>query len=732
MSKSRDDLKWTRLSTHRKLRSLVLAVPLGLVIGGQAGAALPPGYRLVRVIDTIVNNTDPSLFANDTFGDSETSLGINPKNPDEVTILGFSGGWGSFAPLFHTSSAGTTWSKLFDIPQPPGGFTGPNDQTLDWGQNGLDFSFLGSFGSGFDVVSVRATDPTNSATFNYRLNGGNAAITNVNGTQGAADQPWLIVNRDPFNASQQNTYVGYTDLSVVPVIERVAVSNGVSPLNFTVDNQVGVADGTTEHVSGLRVTGDPATGTVYAIWGTCSGNCLGDPKQIDYMLNRSTDGGVTWSANGSTGGTVIVTANSSQPIPKFGTVNGMFGGVHHATVDPATGAVYYVYGTKSAVTGNDRLGIRRVTFDLAGTPTIGPEHIVTSAISALPQVAVDANGTVAVMFHTFDGFNAAGFPTFTAHMALSTDQGTTFTDQSLVSFRSPVTDDGQIRQRILGDYQQMKSLDSCFHGAFVANGSAFGRPIENTDAIYAKVCRQADICVFASQNLDLRDRDQITAPTAAGTFMTIGSAARVIDEPKVNGNAFMRDQSVVQGDLTLAGTLQHQNTFTITGTLRENARDVLLPALATRTFPVGTGTQVVPNNAIVSLTPGNFGAMTFRSRSQVTLTAGTYNFASLNIEPDVRVIANGTVNVNVQGQLTIGDRDRFIAGSPQSLTIYTNSTGTVLVGTDIIATGLLVAPTATITAASRLALTGCIGGRNVTIDTDARVNASGATLPVVP
>ena len=325
-------------------------------------------------------------------------------------------------------------------------------------------------------------------------------------------------------------------------------------------------------------------------------------------------------------------------------------------------------------------------------------------MSALPQVAVDANGTVAVMFHTFDGFNAAGFPTFTAHMALSTDQGATFTDQSLVSFRSPVTDDGHIRQRILGDYQQMKSLDSCFHGAFVANGSAFGRPVENTDAIYAKICRQADACVFASQNLDLRDRDLITAPTAAGTFMTIGSAARVVDAPQVNGNAFMRDQSVVQGDLTLHGTLQHQNLFTITGTLRENATDVLVPTLATRSFTVGTGTQFVANGAIVTLAPGNFGAMTFRARSQVTLTSGTYNFASLNIEPDVRVIANGTVNVNVQGQLTIGDRDRLTAASPQSLTIYTNSNGTVLVGTDIIATALIVAPTATINAASRLNL----------------------------
>ncbi len=31
---------------------------------------------------------------------------------------------------------------------------------------------------------------------------------------------------------------------------------------------------------------------------------------------------------------------------KFGTVNALFGGVEHATVDPSTGDVYYDYGNR--------------------------------------------------------------------------------------------------------------------------------------------------------------------------------------------------------------------------------------------------------------------------------------------------------------------------------------------------------------------------------------------------
>jgi len=537
-----------------------------------------------------------------------------------------------------------------------------------------------------------------------------------------------MVNRDPFVASQDDTYVAFPVLTVSPEDIHVAVSRGVSPLDFTVDNVIGHCDGSV--ASGVRLATDSGTGAMVAVWGTCAANCSQGVKSINFMMNRSRDGGTTWDFG--TNGTVVVTADSTQPFPKFGTANELLGGVHHAAVDSATGAVYYVYGNKAAG-GNDRLAIRRITFDAAGTPTIGAEHFVTTAESAIPQVAVDSNGTVGVFFYTFDGFNPAGFAIYTGHFSMSTNQGASFVDQTLVTFVSPQLgsnlDDGQ---RVLGDYMQMKSLDGCFHGAFVANGNAFGLTVSDTDPVYFKTCRQAEACVFASQNLDLRDRDQINAPVAAGTFMTLGSAATITDNPQVNGNAFMRDQSVVQGNLTLRGTLQHQTVFTITGALRENAADVLIPTLATRTFAVGAGNQAVPNGAIVTLAPGNFGNMTFRARSQVTLVNGTYNFASLNIEPDVRVNGTGTVNVNVQGALTIGDRDRINAAAPQNLTFYTNSAGTVLVGTDVIATGLFVGPTATINVASRLTMSGCIGARNLTIDTDARLNSNGATLPVVP
>src|SRR6185436_13094549 len=103
---------------------------------------------------------------------------------------------------------------------------------------------------------------------------------------GNSDQPWLLVNRDPTTATQDNVHAAYDDFSGGPDM-RVAVSYGVNPPN----------------------------GFVYSLFQRCVGNCGGDPKNIDFMLNRSTDGGATWTLNGMAGGIIVANADSTQPTP---------------------------------------------------------------------------------------------------------------------------------------------------------------------------------------------------------------------------------------------------------------------------------------------------------------------------------------------------------------------------------------------------------------------------------
>ena len=123
--------------------------------------------------------------------------------------------------------------------------------------------------------------------------------------------------------------------------------------------------------------------------------------------------------------------------------------------------------------------------------TVGPEHFVTGqAEAAIPSVAIASNGTVGVFYYTFDGFSGDNIPIFSARLAQSSDQGVTFSHQVLLTFLSSAADNGQPRQRVLGDYLQMKAVDGCFYGAFTGNGVPFGRPFANHDPMF-RVCAVA-------------------------------------------------------------------------------------------------------------------------------------------------------------------------------------------------------------------------------------------------
>jgi hypothetical protein len=444
-----------------------------------------PQATTVFVRDVVVSNTDPNLTNTDMFGDQETTIAINPANPTEIVISAFSGSWGANAPIWHSADGGNMWTKRFTVPVPTGLGPGcPCDQAFDYGRgNLLSGTFLKT-----DVYSGTTSDPTNSAAWGWLTSMGVAVRTNSTGI-GNVDQPWLLVNRDTANASQDNVYVAYDDFSMLPRGMQIAVAQGSNPPDFTIDNSAGTSlncIGGDCVNPGHRLAVHPGNGYVYSIFQDLVTGDLGGFFNLNYMLNRTTDSGSTWGVNGSPTGIVVANADTTQASPKFGTVNALLGGIDHVTVDASNGDVYYVYGTRDAVTFNNRLSIIRLTDDGMGGLTIGTPHFVTGQVqAALPSVAVTSDGTVGVLYTTFDGFSG-GFPQFTAHFATSADQGTSFTDNTLLTFLSSATDNGDPGQRVLGDYNQVKAVGTTFYGVFTGNGVPLGRPFANHDPIFFK------------------------------------------------------------------------------------------------------------------------------------------------------------------------------------------------------------------------------------------------------
>jgi hypothetical protein len=456
-------------------------------VSGVGSEYLPGAERIGRLFirDVVVSNSDPNLTNTDTFNDGETSIAINSRNRREIVITAFSGSWGATAPIWQSTDGGTTWTKQFTVPVPPGvpsAIGCPCDQTVDFA---LKMRLSGVFLTNTNIYSGTTDDPGSAANWLWFVVGGVTQTTNLTGT--SPDQPWLLVNRDPTFRSRDNIYVAYDDFNGAPDM-RVAVSLGsasIMPPTFQRDQLSGFSTGFIN--PGHRLATDERRGFVYSLFQRRIAPGSGGSQNIDYMLNRSTDGGVTWGLNGVPTGIVVANADSTQPTPKFGTVNALLGGVLHGAVDPNSGDLYYVYGNRDPSTGSNRLAIRRII----NGRVVGPEHFVTAQVglvqAAIPSVAVAQNGAVGVFFYTFDGFSSAGFPIFSAHLSLSNDRGITFSDRVLETFLSVGQDNGNSRQRVLGDYMQMKAVGNTFYGAFTGNGVPFGRPFANNDPIFFKV-----------------------------------------------------------------------------------------------------------------------------------------------------------------------------------------------------------------------------------------------------
>jgi hypothetical protein len=447
-------------------------------------AGVRAGIRFF-VVDTVVNNTNPNLRSTDTFNDGETSIAINRIRPNEVAITAFSGGWPPVAALWLSRNGGGTWTKKASVNQPPGiNATGcPCDQAIDFTSSGR---LAGTFLTAAGIFSALTRNPAGPPAFHYF--GNPAQATNHLDGKNNEDQPQLLVGPKP-SGSGENVYVAYDDFNTgINTNVRVAVAPAIDPLNFTVDRVSGISARLVN--PGHRLAIDPVTGAVYSLFQSNIKPGPSGSRNINFMLNRSTDGGLTWRLNGSPTGIIVANANSTQPTPKFCTVNALLGGVDHAAVDPQTGDVVYVYGALDG-SGVNQLAMRRLSDNGSGVLTIGPQVAITNGPvnAAIPSVAITEDGTIGVFYYTCDRVpRASPFPLFTAHFAISTDGGASFhMGIDLETFLSPALDNGDARQRVLGDYMQIKAAGNTFYGSFTGNGAAFGRPFANNDPIFYSV-----------------------------------------------------------------------------------------------------------------------------------------------------------------------------------------------------------------------------------------------------
>jgi len=434
----------------------------------------------------VVGNLSLSQFnigyGTNTYKDwgNEPSVTINPTNPNDVFISSFAFNTSSTslgANVFYSTTGGASWTAQFSVPAPSNNLTIPNDWRFLHNSAGV---LHGAILGGGNIFQGATANPTSLAAWSYT--GGGTPI-NTALSLGNADQPWIAL-------SGNNVFVAYDDFHS-NTAERVAVStnNGTS---FTVDNFINNGAQANSVNPGTRIATD-STGKVYSIFGVGSPTATPGVNNVTYYLNRSSNSGVTWDFNGSSGvGGIIIDSGVSTQLCNsctqasnnwFAHVNDLRGNVTAIAPD-STGAHVYVLIGKQDANGVNRIYL--ASYQAVGNNLVQTHETVISPAgqqAALPAITVKADGSVIMMYETFNAQDGKVH----VHVAASDDFGVTisadieeysFTPLTLLQATGSTTSN-----REFGDYDFLTSVGDTFYGTFAGLGDVNAGGINTTGLI---------------------------------------------------------------------------------------------------------------------------------------------------------------------------------------------------------------------------------------------------------
>jgi hypothetical protein len=452
----------------------------------------------VDVIGNLTLSDYTSYIQPQAYNDwgNEPFIAVNPVNPSDMIISSFAYGSPATgdpgASLWYSTNGGASWSIRFPINTDPAAGVGvPFDQTYAYDSNGvLHGVFLGIDSGGNQHIYQGSTSAPGNDGMNGRLASNwqwtaQGAINNQAVNSTTADQPWIAISGNNILAGYDNFSANFTS------VEERAVQSTDGGATFATNNDIAISRG--GQVSsgvvnpGLRLTTDNA-GHAYAIYGIPSADLGNSVHTIDYRLNRYNFSSGTWDYTNSTanpGGLAVDSGNSTQggttQALSFGGKNLLLGNITSVAATADGSRVYAVYGKKDG-TGVDRLYLATfatVAGNLVEQPNSGMNPFsIAGERSALPSVAVAANGDIAVLYQTTPSANH-----FEVHFALSLDLGLTFSDQTLMSYDTTNIPLQGHNQKQLGDYENLTAVGDSFYGTFPGAGDTNSGGINTTGLI---------------------------------------------------------------------------------------------------------------------------------------------------------------------------------------------------------------------------------------------------------
>jgi hypothetical protein len=262
-----------------------------------------------------------------------------------------------------------------------------------------------------------------------------------------------------------------------------------------------------------------------------------------------------------------------------------------------------------------------------------------------------------------------------------------------------------------GSTMQVDAMDECtfwYTNSYYEAPNVLATRISALRFPYPTCLDRSSACVQTSQSLSVSDSAIVEAGSqgasalvnTGGGAVQIGVGATVGDVVSV-GPVMLADRATVNGLIQTRSSVQMGSDVVVTGPVASEASLNLPPAvdLSDVVFPtMAEGDILVSPDGRVPASPGSYGAVRVYSRGQLTLTAGTYYFRDLDLEPQGQLVLDesaGPVVILVESSLIYRGGIVMPDGTPAS--VFLGYLGTQPVSLEMDFSGTLIAPNAPVT-----------------------------------
>jgi len=433
-----------------------------------------PNTKAIQLIDIADDETDK-----ENLEDGEPSIAINPKNPNEIAVVAFSGAWDTttMAPIWKSSDGGGHWRRVPQLPQ-PGGLEGPGDQAISYDSEGR-----------LVVAELGLSDDSDAPPRNFIYHQENGADERLEpGELFGDDQPQVIV--DLHNTSCRNqVYSAWLNTRPVGAtgnqdLKELSMDSSSNDRGKTISDAK-AGDNRQFPNRTTRVAVD-RNGSAYVVFKTREGAIGNDLERAHFRVKRSDDCGKTWSTSlgedgvSVTGGDAVVTLfTDTFGNPAKGPTARARSSDAWITTSPASGDVYVAYVNRDT-SGFAQIYVARSS-DLGKTWTINRATDGTHN-SAYPEVAVATDDAIGLLYIDYDD---SGTQTVFRHrMFVSLDRGKTWRGKTIQTLNP--TDLQLVPSGFMwGDYEGLIASGKTFFGVFT--GESIKRTVTQLDPIFFKV-----------------------------------------------------------------------------------------------------------------------------------------------------------------------------------------------------------------------------------------------------